>query len=138
MEKSIMLKKWQVFQMRQIWLFCNVYSKEDGLQFGATIHRAKNMQYTTQESHWSCSMPQKKLLQKEHHIRKMSCLKSTKLRVAFFTKVTLAFCFVLFVCFFLPHLNSLQILFWHFWKWSHFSHISCVLNLSFLHETRSS
>ena len=59
-----MLKKWQVFQMRQIWLFCNGYSKENGLQFGATFHRAKNMQYTTQESHWSCSMPKKNCYKK--------------------------------------------------------------------------
>ena len=29
--------------MRQIWLFCIVYSKENGRQFGATIQRAKNM-----------------------------------------------------------------------------------------------
>ena len=51
-----------MFQMRQIWLFCNVYSKEDGLQFGATIHRAKNMQYTTQVPHRSCSMQKKNLI----------------------------------------------------------------------------
>ena len=44
------------FKCVKIWLFCNVYSKEHGRQFGATIQRAKNMQYTTQETHWSCSM----------------------------------------------------------------------------------
>ena len=46
--------------MRKIWPYCNVYSKGNGLQFGATIQRAKNMQYTTQESHRSCSMQKKK------------------------------------------------------------------------------
>ena len=29
--------------MREIWPFCNVYSKEYGPQLGATIQRAKNM-----------------------------------------------------------------------------------------------
>lgn len=62
-----------MFQMRgKIGLFCNVFSKEHGRQFGATIQRAKNMQYTTQEtSHIEFGLC-KKRLQKEHHIRKMS------------------------------------------------------------------
>ena len=29
--------------MREIWPFCNVYSKENGPQLGATIQRDKNM-----------------------------------------------------------------------------------------------
>ena len=32
-----------MFQKREIWPFCNVYSEENGPQLGATIQRAKNM-----------------------------------------------------------------------------------------------
>ena len=51
MEKAIILKKMTSVSGAQIWLFCNLYRKENGQQFRATTQRAKNMQYTTQESH---------------------------------------------------------------------------------------
>ena len=52
MGKSIIFKKrTSVSNAANVWLFCNVYSMEKGRQFGVTIQRAKNMQYTTKESH---------------------------------------------------------------------------------------
>ena len=106
-----------MFQMREIWPFCNVYSKENGPQLGATIQRAKNM-HAIYDSRITLKLfYAKKRLQKGHHIRKVSCLKSSFLYCLFFA---------------LHPANFYKfVIFWHFWKWSHFSNIGWVLNLFF-------
>ena len=106
-----------MFQMRgKIGLFCNVFRKEHGRQFGATIQRAKNMQYRRKkQSHWIWSM-QKTVTKRTSHSKNVKCLKSVS--VALFTNVTLAFCFLLccFVFFF-----ASRKLFTNFYKLSIFS-----------------
>ena len=58
------------------------------------------------KNHIEAVLCKKTVIKRTSHLKNVKCLKSSKLRVAFFTKATLAFCFFLF---FLPHLNCLQI-----------------------------
>ena len=96
--------------MREIWPFCNVYSKENGPQLGATIQRAKNM-HAIYDSRITLKLfYAKNGYKKNITFEKCRVWKAAFCIVFFFASLTL--CKFLQICYF-----------WHFWKWSHFSNI---------------
>ena len=120
-----------MFQLRQIWLFCNVYSRKMVDSLGLQFKEPKTCNIQL-KNHIEVDLCKKKTVTKRtSHSKNVKCLKSSKSGLFYKGHFSFLFCFVFFyICLTKTLCKFLQIdCFWHFWKWSHCSNISCVLNL---------